>query len=41
MTTFLKHTIIAIALLQLTACSVLDFIIPKGVADFVLSLIHI
>lgn len=34
MMTFLKHALLVIALLQLTACSVLDYIIPKGVMDF-------
>lgn len=34
MTTFLKHALLAFTLLQLSACGVLDYIIPKGMMDF-------
>lgn len=34
MITYLKHALLAFALLQLTACGVLDYIIPKGMMDF-------
>jgi type VI secretion system protein len=34
MTTFLKHIILVFALLNLTACGILDYVIPKGLMDF-------
>ena len=34
MNTFLKHALLTLALLNLTACGVLDYIIPKGMMDF-------
>lgn len=34
MITYLKHVLLAFALLHLTACGVLDYIIPKGMMDF-------
>ncbi|MDR7307130.1 hypothetical protein [Rhodoferax saidenbachensis] len=34
MITYLKHILLAFALLQLTGCGVLDYIIPKGMMDF-------
>lgn len=35
MTTFLKYALLTLALLNLTACGVLDYILPKGVMDYV------
>jgi type VI secretion system protein len=34
MKTFLKHAFLTLALLNLTACGILDYIIPKGMMDF-------
>lgn len=34
MKTFLKHTLLALSLLSLTACGILDYVIPKGMMDF-------
>lgn len=34
MNTFLKSALLTLALLNLTACGVLDYIIPKGMMDF-------
>lgn len=34
MKNFLKHAFLTLALLSLTACGILDYIIPKGMMDF-------
>lgn len=34
MTTFLKHTLVVFLLFSLTACGILDYVIPKGLMDF-------